>query len=98
MLLNKKQQKMILTRLQKLAGIKLVEGIEGSTDSIGGSDLHILNNTNSSMEKKDMGNGASLTYFKINLQQDLSEADIDTLMTELKLVKDKLANINHPNG
>lgn len=94
----KNTNKMILTRLQKLAGIVLNEDRTGQNDSIGGSDLHILNNTNSSMKKKAIEGGASLTYFTVNLQQDLSESDIDNLMTELKLVRDKLAHINHPNG
>lgn len=87
-----------LTRLQELAGIVKKYTINEVIDSIGASDIHILNNSNSSIEQKPFEGGGTISYLKLSLTQDLAEADIDNLMTELKLIKDKLAKINHPQG
>lgn len=87
-----KNERINIKKWQKLAGI-IKENMDGT--SVGGDSIHILNDQNAIVQQKDI-NGFPYKYLQLNLQQDLSETDIDKLIAELKTFKEKLVGMNTP--
>jgi hypothetical protein len=61
-----------------------------------GDDIHILNSSNAEVKETKINGGHPYNYLKLGLTQDLSESDIDQLIKELQIFKDRLSKMNTP--
>jgi beta-N-acetylglucosaminidase len=62
---------------------------------LNGDDIHILNSSNAEVKETDV-QGHPYNYLKLNVSQDLSEGDIDQLIKELGIFKERLNKMNTP--